>query len=225
MATPGVYAVGNAESSRVAGRREHRSSRAWPVVAGMAGRRGRGRSSRARPVVVSALLILGLVVLALVAPAIASAHAGYKSSDPPAGAVVKTAPSVVTVHFEENVNPQGSDIIIYDATRKQVSTAPAQVSRADLTTMTLPMNGDGDGTYLVEWHTVSADDGDPDIGGFTFTVNAKAVAQATPAATQHGNAAGGGSGGAPVWLTVLIGLAGLALGGAGGVYAARRPAA
>lgn len=206
IATPGACGAGAATCSGVAGRREH-------------------RLPHARPVVVSALLTLGLAVLALVAPAIASAHAGYKSSDPPAGAVVKTAPSVVTVHFEENVNPQGSDIIVYDATRKQVSTAPAQVSRADLTTMTLPMAGDGDGTYLVEWHTVSADDGDPDIGGFTFTVNSKAGAQVTPAPAQRNNSAGGGTGGVPVWLTVLIGLVGLALGGASGYYAARRPAA
>lgn len=191
------------------------------------GGRAQHGASRWRPVMVSALLSLGLAVMALVAPAIVSAHAGYHSSDPAAGAVVKAAPTVVTVHFEENVNPQGSDIVIYDATHKPVSTAPAQLSRSDLKTMTVPMTGDGDGVYLVEWHTVSADDGDPDIGGFNFTVNSKATADTTPTATssQHGTATGGGSGGAPIWLAVLIGVIGLALGGAGGFYAARRPVA
>ena len=69
------------------------------------------------------------------------------------------------------------------ARRKAVSTAAAQVSRSDLKTMTVPMKGDGDGIYLAEWHTVSADDGAADIGGFTFTVSAsgKADPSAGPA--------------------------------------------
>jgi methionine-rich copper-binding protein CopC len=171
-------------------------------------------------------LALGLLAIALGAPAIASAHAAhayYVSSDPAAGAVVKTAPSVVTVHFAENVNPQGSDIVVYDATHKAVSTAAAQVSRSDLKTMTVPMKGDGAEIYLVEWHTVSADDGDPDIGAFTFSVIAsgKADPSAGPAtgATTGGSNTSTGSTGTPVWLTVLVGLVGLAL-GAGGAYVA-----
>ena len=170
-------------------------------------------------------LLAGLALLAALfaLPGIAAAHAYYVSSDPPANAVLKQAPTLVTVHFAENVAPQGSDLVVYDATHKQVSTAAAQVSHADLKTMTVPMAGDGDGIYFVEWHTVSADDGDPDIGGFNFTVNSKATADTTPTPTAStGTGGGGGSGGTPVWLTVLVGLAGLAIGGAGTYYATRR---
>jgi methionine-rich copper-binding protein CopC len=50
---------------------------------------------------------LALFCLALLAllPGITSAHAYYISSNPAAGAVLKTAPSLVTVHFAEHVNP------------------------------------------------------------------------------------------------------------------------
>ncbi len=136
--------------------------------------------------------------------------------------MVKTAPSVVTVHFAEEVNPQGSGIVVYDATHKQVSTAPAQVLRSDLKTMTVPMVGDGDGFYLVEWHTTSAQDGDPDIGGFTFEVSASAKAAPGGATTAPSvTASNGGSAGAPVWLTVMLLLVGLVAGGAGGCMVGR----
>jgi copper resistance protein C len=99
---------------------------------------------------------------------------------------------VVTVHFAQHVNPQGSNILVYDATHKQVSTAPATVVTSDLKTMTVPMKGDGDGIYLVEWHTVSADDGDADIGAFNFTVSASG--KANPSAGPPSHAATGSSG-------------------------------
>jgi methionine-rich copper-binding protein CopC len=162
------------------------------------------------------------LALGLLAPGLASAHAYAVSSDPPIGSTVKTAPSVVTVTFAENVNPQGSDILIYDVTGKQVSTGPAQVSRSNEKMMTVPLTADGDGVYLVQWHTVSADDGDPDIGAFNFTVDHTAkVAVATPT-TSTTTPAGGGSSGAPVWLTVLLALVGLAVGGGAGYALARR---
>ena len=149
----------------------------------------------------------------------ASAHASYVSSDPPANAVLKTAPTVVTVHFAENVNPIGSGIMVYDAKRQQVSTASAQVDRADLKTMTVPMSGDGPGAYLVEWHTVSLDDGDPDIGAFTFTVNPTATSST---GTPHSAATSSGNSGPPVWVTVIVGLAGLIIGGGAGLFLSRR---
>lgn len=174
----------------------------------------------------AAALALG-AALALIAPGIASAHASYVSSDPAANAVLKAAPTTVTVHFAEDVDPAGSDVVAYDAKHKQVSTAPAEVDRADLKTMTVSMQGDDSEVYLVEWHTVSADDGDPDIGAFTFSVSADAsAATATPTVTPDavGPASSSGttgSSGTPGWAVALVGVAGLII-GAGGAYLARR---
>jgi methionine-rich copper-binding protein CopC len=169
-------------------------------------RRGAGRW-------VPAAVVLGAII-ALMSPAIAAAHAKYNSSNPGANAVLKAAPSAVTVSFLENVNPVGSDLTIYDATGKVVSTGPAQVSHSNTKMMVVGMKGDGSDNYMVVWRTVSLDDGAPDIGAFNFFIGSDA-APAPPAPTQV-------SSGMPAWSVALIGVVGLGLGGAGGTLLARR---
>ena len=161
--------------------------------------------------------------LAVAVPQTALAHARYASSSPAPNQVLKAAPSTVTIHFEENVNPVGSDITVYDTKGKAVSSAPAQVDRADLKTMTVAMQGDGAETYLVTWHNVSADDGDPDTGAFTFVVSSDATPQ--PGATGTGTTTTtSATGGTPGWVVALIGVLGLLIGGGAGVLAGRRRA-
>jgi methionine-rich copper-binding protein CopC len=168
-----------------------------------------------------ALAAFVALVAALVAPGIASAHASYKSSDPKPNQILKTPPSLVTINFVENVNPQGSDIVVYDATGKQVSTAPAQVDRSNLMRMTVPMKGTNAEIYLVVWHTVSADDGDPDVGAFNFLVNpSQSSIQAVSSGSGSANPSTSSSG-MPIWLGVLLGVVGLIV-GAGGWFAAQR---
>jgi methionine-rich copper-binding protein CopC len=144
------------------------------------------------------------------------------SSNPKDGAVIKSAPTTVSITFAENVDPKGSDIVVYDATHKQVSTGQATVSASDLKTMTVPMQGNGDGIYFVEWHTVSADDGDPDIGGFNFTVGTSDTATPGSGSSPSTTATATNAAGVPVWIAVLIGVVGLVLGAGGAVVAARR---
>lgn len=167
------------------------------------------------------VMTFGSVLIAalslFLAPSTASAHAAFGSSDPAPGATLKAAPTIVTIHFLENVNPSGSDIVVLDATGKQVSTGPAKATPNDLKTMTVSMQGNDSETYLVQWHNVSADDGDPDIGAFTFTVNPKSTSTTTTSTTRNTSS----SSGVPVWATVLIGFLGLIV-GAGGMFALRR---
>jgi copper resistance protein C len=160
-------------------------------------------------------VVLGAVI-ALLSPAIAAAHAKYNSSNPGANAILKAAPSTVTVNFLENVNPVGSDLTIYDATGKVVSTGPAQVSHSNTKMMVVGMKGDGSDNYMVVWRTVSLDDGAPDIGAFNFFIGSDAA----PASTTPTQASS--SGGMPAWSVALIGVVGLGLGGAGGTLLARR---
>lgn len=178
-------------------------------------------------------LAIGVAALALLAtltsaPALAAPHtashalhARYLSSTPAANAVVKAAPSEVTAHFAEPVDPATSAITVYDA-KGQVVSQPAQVDPNDLTTMRAPMTGDGSEVYLVVWHTVSATDGDPDVGAFNFFVNVSGsseLAPTAPATTTH--ATSPASSGAPIWLVVVLALAGLIVGAAGGMAWAR----
>jgi copper transport protein len=124
-------------------------------------------------------LALAVALLALLArPGVASAHASYVSSTPAANATVAVAPRSVTIHFAQHVVPASSAIVVLDAQGKTVSTGTAQANRADLRTMSVPMQGDGSDIYLVQWHTVSADDGHPDIGAFVFHVGKSATSGA-----------------------------------------------
>jgi methionine-rich copper-binding protein CopC len=162
--------------------------------------------------------LLGLLA-SLALPGLVLAHAGYQSSDPAAGAILKTAPTVVTVHFLENVDPTGSEVEVYDAKLHEVSTASAQVSRTGLKTMTVPMKGNGSETYLVVWHNVSAQDGDPDAGAFTFLVNPSGT---LPKGASNQSATASNSNGAPGWVVAVVGVAGLIIGGLGGLLLGRR---
>lgn len=128
-----------------------------------------------------ALAVTGALGLTVLLAGVAFAHASYVSSDPAAGAVLAAAPSKVTVHFAENVNPQGSSLVVYhepeakntfsfDAEAKAVSTGQTQYPLSDSKSMTIAMTGDGNGIYAVAWKTVSADDGDADSGVFFFGV-------------------------------------------------------
>lgn len=168
----------------------------------------------------------------------ASAHASYVSSDPAAGAVLATAPTQVTVHFAENVNPAGANGIpsslqvflkpelkntfYSDEDATQVDNGKTQFPLSDAKTMTIPMKGAGNGIYEVYWHTVSADDGHEDSGVFFFGVGTGNVlgTSSTPATS-----AANTSSGTPIWVTILVGIVALVLGG--GIVAGlrRRPQA
>lgn len=182
--------------------------------------------TRVVPILLTLSLSLGLSLAAVIsvtqAPA-ASAHAAYVSSVPAADSTVTQAPTVVTIHFAEDLNPAGSDVVVYDTKGKVVSTGKAQVDTSDPKTMTVPMAGDDAESYLVVWHNVSLDDGDPDIGAFTFNVG-KQASQPTPGSSGGATTtAGSSSGGVPGWVVALVGVAGLIVGsGATLLLAGRR---
>ena len=169
-------------------------------------------------------ILLGLVTL-LLFPGVASAHAEYVSSDPAANAILKTAPSTITVHFSEEVDPKGSDILVYDIDHQLVSQkGSAQVDHNDLKTMTVTLQPGKSEVYVVDWQTVGADDQHHDAGSFRFFVNPNPML----VDELHANEKSGqtntssSSGGLPVWSAVLIGVVGLLVGGLGGIFFGRR---
>ncbi len=191
------------------------------------------KSRNARPRMLSALLALsvalGLSLAAIVSVAqapTAAAHAKYDSSVPAANSTVTEAPTVVTVHFAEEVNPAGSDLIVYDTKGNKVSTGAGKVDTSDAKTMTVPMAGDDSESYLVVWHTVSLDDGDAAVGAFIFNVGSTAKAgdgggsTTTPVTPATAESASSGVSG---WVVALVGVLGLVIGSAGTfVLAGRR---
>ncbi|MGH2501118.1 MAG: copper resistance CopC family protein, partial [Ktedonobacterales bacterium] len=176
--------------------------------------------------------LVALAALALAAPTAQAAprtgaralHARYLSSVPAANAVVKAAPSTVTIHFAEPVDPAGSAVVIYDAKGHVVSQA-AHVETNDLTTMRVAMTSTDSEVYLVYWHTVSATDGYPDVGAFNFFVSASGASELAPTGVTATPATTPASApGAPIWLAALIAVVALLVGLAGGAEWARRRA-
>lgn len=173
---------------------------------------------------VAAAAIVALAAVALTTGS-AQAHAAYVSSDPAANSVLKADPSKVTIHFAQNLSPQGLTITVYDNKGAVVSTGVAQISAADPKTASVTMKGDGSDIYRVDWTTVSAEDSDPTLGAFVFAVDPsgksdKVASTATAASTGHTTSTA--SAGVSVLAAVLIGIAGLVI-GAGGTYVATRP--
>ena len=142
------------------------------------------RWRRAPRLVAAALAALALV-LGVAAPA--AAHAELVGSDPAEGAVVETAPSTVTLSFNEAVRLTSQEIAVYDAEGDPVaSTAGAN---GDDVTIALPGAADlPDGTYVVSWNVLS-DDGHPVAGALTFSVGAPSVTVAVPPGPQTSSAA------------------------------------
>ncbi|HEY4033027.1 MAG TPA: copper resistance CopC family protein [Ktedonobacteraceae bacterium] len=172
-------------------------------------------------------LLSSIVLLLVISGSIAiahPAHAEYVSSDPTANAMLAKTPTMITIHFSESVDPSGSNISVYDVDGKPVNTADGQVARSDLKTMTVTMKGDQSEVYVVNWHTVSAMEGHHDSGSFRFFVNISPMLKgmvgnpsmsgsSTSSSASGSMSSGSSSSGVPLWITVLVGVLGLIIGG------------
>ena len=98
-------------------------------------------------------------------PQPASAHARLLQSDPTPGAVLSTAPSAVTLVFNEPVTPAGVGVSVYSPSGRQVAHATA----ARGAVLSAPIDAEGAGTYVVLWQVYAADT-HPSRGAFDFAV-------------------------------------------------------
>lgn len=107
--------------------------------------------------------VVALVVIAL--PGVAGAHAAYKDSSPANRSTVAAPPDEVWAEFTEPVTD--------DARLDVIDPCGARVDRGDVRvsgyTVTVSMSADSAGTYRVAFRVVSALDGHPTSGQFTFT--------------------------------------------------------
>jgi copper transport protein len=134
---------------------------------------------------ITAALLAGGAALALSVGA--DAHSLVRVSDPPDGARLAHAPSVVIITFTEAPDPKLSQVQILDTSGRQVAGGPASAVSGALTTVAITLPPLGDGVYTVSWRTVSAIDGHVATGVFAFAVGAQPVppiplAVAAPAA-------------------------------------------
>jgi len=168
------------------------------------------------------------------------AHASVLKAIPAIGSTISQVPTTVTVFTAENINPDPakSNLFVYgpsgEATAKLISQGNATVSLTNPKEMSVSLKPDQEhtsGVYIVQWKTVSAEDGDPDAGAFTFTVKTGAAATPTPtpaatSTTGKTNTPTGstttGTGSTPIWVAILVGIVALAVGLGGGLAVGRR---
>ena len=149
-------------------------------------------------------------------------HAKVDGGTPKPGSTIATAPTTVMVHTAENMKTgaQNSNLFVYSPSGELISTGDAKIDINNPQQMSVAIKPTGNGMYIVRWVTVSADDGDPDQGAYTFTVGTTAAttvsapAKSTPAPAPSGT---------PVWVPILIGIVALLIGlGAGVAFGSRR---
>ena len=120
----------------------------------------------------AALMAGATVLMVLLAPVGADAHAVLVSSDPVPGADLRTTPAVVTLVFDEPLATGLSRATVVGPTgRSSASTVEGE-------TMRVRVGSRATGVYRVTWRTVSRIDGHTIEGSFRFGVAARVTGAA-----------------------------------------------
>jgi copper transport protein len=132
--------------------------------------RGNGRRHGLRRLAAVGALAL-LIVGAWTSPA--SAHAVLETTDPGAGATVKTSPDQVLLTYSEPVEVALGGVRVFDSRGRRLDVGePTHPEGARTVAAELPDLDDG--TYVVTWRVLSADS-HPIQGAFTFTVGSSST--------------------------------------------------
>ena len=126
-------------------------------------------------------LLASIAIAALLAalPAVVAAHAELESSTPEAGDNLDTAPTEVTLTFDDELNPDGSSFTVVDADGHEVGSGEVDLTVADRNVMTGDVTITDPGVYTVEYTVVGAD-GHESGGAISFGYNAnEAIPEAT----------------------------------------------
>jgi copper transport protein len=119
---------------------------------------------------ISANALAALVVLVLLAPTLASAHARLEGTSPPQGAVVKHEPSAVIFTFDEPVEGNFGAVRVYDAQGNRVDEGDAFHPGGEGPKLGVHLKpGLPDGSYTATYRVVSAD-GHIVSSGYVFSI-------------------------------------------------------
>ncbi|PZS11102.1 MAG: hypothetical protein DLM64_07335 [Solirubrobacterales bacterium] len=130
-------------------------------------RRGRIVGGRGRIV---GALVAALIVIGVLAPSDASAHAYLIKTVPAASGVLDVPPTNVQLTYDEAVEPRFAIVSVTNAAGQQETTGPVQRSPANPDTLIAPLRADlPQGWYLIYWRAISVD-GHPVQGAFTYAV-------------------------------------------------------
>ncbi|MGE3960103.1 MAG: copper resistance protein CopC [Dehalococcoidia bacterium] len=140
------------------------------------------RQGRSLPGRIAAGLMVAWAIVSLAAPAAVEAHAEPEAADPPIEGVVREAPERLQVWFgQELFRRAGANALeVRNEAGDRVDLDDLEIDDLDRTHASVGLAPDlTPGRYTVTWRTLSAVDGDPAEGAFTFTIDPAA----TPAAS------------------------------------------
>lgn len=112
--------------------------------------------------------LIALVVI-VVAPSMALAHAGLESSDPAPGAYLEDSPERISLTFDEAVTTSFGSLRVLDSNATVMVEAPLKKGEDKRIAVADVGRSLEDGTYVVVWRVTSSD-GHPVQGSFTFVV-------------------------------------------------------
>jgi methionine-rich copper-binding protein CopC len=148
-----------------------------------------------------------LAMLMLVAfPALAAAHAFPESSSPAPGANLQTAPTEVTITFDDEIDPASSHFKVKDEGGANVGSGKADLTVADRNVLRGDVTITEPGLYSVLWTALSID-GDTTTGSFTFGFQATGPVPSDAPQQENPDTAMPPAPAAPLPFTVLGGTA------------------
>jgi copper transport protein len=116
------------------------------------------------------LIVVTVGALGLLVPAVAAAHAYLISTSPTASGVLNSPPKMISLTFDEAVEPRFAIISVTNVSGREETTAPVARSAANPDTLVVPVRpGLPQGWYLIYWRAISVD-GHPVQGAFTYAV-------------------------------------------------------
>ena len=119
------------------------------------------------------------LVLAIMSVA-ALAHAHLQTAVPPVGGTVEVAPTEISIHFSEGVEPAFSGITVAASDGAAVPVEKAAIDPQDNAILRVKIDKAlTPGTYKVDWHAVAVDTHRTE-GSFTFTLAAAGAPAAAP---------------------------------------------
>lgn len=168
-------------------------------------------------ILLAASLSLGLLLF--VGIGTASAHAKVIDSTPKMGSTISQVPTTIMVKTAENMKPgaQFSNLFVYGPNGDLVSQGDATIPLNNPMQMSVGIKSQATGVYIVRWITVSADDGDPDQGAFTFTVGSAASNSSATHPARTSSTAANGNSGTPIWVSIVAAVVALLVGLGAGV--------
>jgi len=115
------------------------------------------------------IFVFAACAVLVLSGATAFAHPRLVRATPAVEGTVRTAPSDVTLRFNEKLEPAFSSVVIRDSAGKQVDKGDVQLDKADRRIMRVSLPPLTPGVYKVEWRVVAADTHKVE-GDFTFRI-------------------------------------------------------